>query len=434
MTIFGVSGVAGNIGVDITPEVAMSVGRAIGLRYSDVVLSRDANDGGSMLTNAVAAGICSVGSDVTDIGICPVPTSVRAVAKNGCLITVTAPIGSSGYRWIRFSGQDGSSFPPGTMEDIRGIIDDRAKAPYVRHDSVGSVSREGIPAAAHMKDIADSVGGLDCPVIIDCASDSTSLVTPLLFAGMGASVTAMNSVIGKGLTGISRGLNEYDLRNLIKHVRSEPGSIGIAHDGSGSRVAVIDESGRSLSGNVLMTLLASYLKMDSIAVTMNTTMAIGDVVKGRIVRTARGDDHLADAMKKNNIPFGGEPSGTFIFGNKSFCSDGIYAAALVAKIASEGSLRHAVDEIPTYPYGNADIKFAGDREDIAKRLSDRMSSADCDALVTDDGWRAELSDGWYHIRVSDFENKVRITAEARDKVYMNCLMDIAEDLVSSCIR
>jgi phosphoglucosamine mutase len=432
MTVIGMSGVAGNVGTEITPEVAVSVGRAIGSRYKNVVISRDADDCGMMIADAVAAGICSMGSDVVDIGICPLPTSVRCIAKEGCGISVTAPMGSANYRWIRFTDHDGSSFTAGQMDEIRGIINDGVKAPYVKHDSVGIVSMEDIPAAAHMKDVIDRIEGLDCPVIIDCASDSTSLVTPLLFAEMGADVITMNSVIGKGLTG--RYSVESNMRDLIKHVRSVPGSIGIAHDSSGSRVAAIDESGRLLSGDVLTTLLASHLMVESIAVPMNATMAIDEIVKGKVIRTMTGDDHIADAMKKNMLPFGGEPSGTFIFADPSFCPDGIYAAALIAKIASDGSLRQAVDELPRYPSGSTDIKFIGDREDILKRLGDRMSSADCDALTAADGWRAELSDGWYYIRMSNFENRVRITAEARDKVYMNCLLDIAEDLVSSCIR
>ncbi|MDR0778132.1 MAG: hypothetical protein LBE48_01650 [Methanomassiliicoccaceae archaeon] len=430
MTVIGMSGVAGNIGSEITPEVALSIGRAIGSRYDDVVVSRDADDCGMMIVNAIAAGLSSMGSNVADIGICPLPTSVRSFSKGACGISVTAPMGSSDYRWIRFTNNDGSSFSPSQIDEIRSAIGSNS-VPYVKHNSVGPVSKENIPLDAHAEDIINSVGNLDCPAIIDCASDSTSLVTPLIFAEMGAEVTAMNSVIGKGLTG--RYAGRSNLRDMIKHVRSEPGSIGITHNSSGSVVSVIDESGRPLSGGLLMTLLASYLKIRSVAVSMNTTMAIDEIV-GKVIRTNTGDDHLADAMRSNDISFGGEPSGTFIFGNASFCPDGIYAAVLAAKIASGGSLRQAVDEIPNYPSGNMDVKFTGDREDIIKRLSERMTSADCDALITADGWRAELSDGWYYIRMSNFENKIRIMAEARDKVYMNCLLDIAEDLVSSCIR
>jgi phosphoglucosamine mutase len=432
MTVIGMSGVAGNIGTEITPEVAMSVGRAIGSRHKNVTISRDADDCGMMIADAIAAGVCSMGSDVVDIGICPLPTSVRAVAKEGCGVSVTAPMGSAKYRWIRFSGQDGASFTADQTDEIRTMINNSAKAQYVKHNSVGIVSRENIPAAAHMKDVIDRAEELDCPVIIDCASDSTSLVTPLLFAEMGANVITMNSSIGKGLTG--RYSSESNMRDLIKHVRSVPGSIGIAHDSSGSRVVAIDESGRLLSGDVLTSLFASHLMVGSIAVPMNATMAIDEIVKGKVIRTMTGDDHIADAMKKNALPFGGEPTGTFIFADMSLCPDGIYAAALIAKIASDGSLRQAVDELPRYPSGSTDIKFIGDREDILKRLGDRMASADCDAMTAADGWRADMSDGWYYIRMSNFEDKIRITAEARDKVYMNCLLDIAEDLVSSCIR
>ena len=434
MTVFGVSGVAGKVGGEITPEMAVMVGRAIGLRYRNVVMCRDVKGTGPMISNALAAGLCSVGCDVTNIGICPLPTAVRAIKKDGYGIMVTAPRGPSGYSWIRFINHDGSSFTPSQLKMLSGIADGVFDAPYVKHDSVGIIRNGEPPVAAHIREIIDRIGNIDCPVIVDCAADSASLVTPTLLSDMGADVVTINSCIGRSLAGRPPEPVEANLRDLMKHVRSEPGSIGIAHDGNGSRVGVIDESGRYLCGNTLMTLLASHLKVGSVAVPVDATIAIDEIVKGDVIRTRIGDDHVAEAMKNNGLSFGGESSGTFIFGDASFCPDGIYAAALIASIASEGSLRQSVDELPRYPICKSDVRINCDKEDLAKRLDAKISSSEHRSLIKVDGWRVEMDDGWYLIRLSNFEDKVRITAEARDRVYMNCLMDIAHDTVTSCIR
>ena len=434
MTVFEVSGVAGKVGGEITPEVAVKVGRAIGLRYGRVVLSRDAKGTGPMISNALAAGLCSAGCNVTDVGICPLPTSVRAIDTGGCGIMVTAPRGLSGYSWIRFNNYDGSSFAPAQLADVHKVVNDNMDLPPVKHDKIGMMTSEEPPVTEHISKVIKDIGSLDCPVVIDCASDSTSIVTPLLMTQMGADVTTINSNIHRSLVGRPPEPIEANLRDLIKHVRSEPGSIGVAHDGSGSRVAIIDESGRYVCGNTLVTLLASKLKVSSMVVPVNTTMAVEEIVKGNVIRTKIGDDHVSDALKKNHLQFGAEPSGTFIFGGASFCPDGIYAAAALASIANEGSLRQRVDELPYYPICNSDMKFNCDKSDLAERLDIKIRSMEYESLVTVDGWRVDMADGWYLIRLSNFENKVRITAEARDRVYMNCLLDIARDIVASCIR
>jgi len=432
MTVFGVSGVAGKVGGEITPELAVRIGRAIGLRYGHVVMSSDIKRTGPMIINALAAGLCSAGCEVTDIGICPLPTTVRAVEKDGCSLMVTSPRGQAEYTWIRFNNYDGSSFSHSQLSEIERAMNSAEGMPTVKHDMIGMVTSAEPPATAHINKIIKDVGNIDCPVIIDCGADTTSLVTPRLMAQMGADVTTINSIVQRVFVGRAPEPIEANLRELIKHVRSEPGAIGIAHDGNGSRVGIIDESGKYVCGNTLVTLLASHLKVDSIAVPVNTTMAVDEVAKGNVIRTKIGDDHVSEAMKKNRLRFGGEPSGTFIFSGASFCPDGIYAAAVLAGIASEGSLRQAIGELPYYPICNSDVRFNSEKADLARRLEERMRSVDCRSLVTVDGWRVEMDDGWYLIRLSNFENTVRITAEARDRVYMHCLLDMARDLVVSC--
>ncbi|MDR2866036.1 MAG: hypothetical protein LBV13_01320 [Methanomassiliicoccaceae archaeon] len=433
MISFGVSGVAGIAGVDITPEAALNVGRAVGRLHKNVTVSRDAGKSGLMIMNALTAGICSVGCEVTNIGICPLPTSILSVGRGGCGVMVISPQSSGGHMWVRMNNADGSSFSPKQMDGVRDIV--TAGAPSVDGvpDPVGLIKKEGPRIDEHITSVISSAGTADCPVIIDCMNDASSLIAPRLLADMGADVKAMNSNIGMPLSGRPTELGRTN-SDLIRHVRASPGSIGIAFDGSGSRISVVDESGRLLSGNTLITLIASHLKADSIAVPISTSMAVDEVVKGNVIRTRVGDNHLSEAMKKNGLPLGGEPSGTFIFGNSSFCPDGTHAAAVIAVIASEGSLRQAVDELPSYPVGNADIGIKGDKVDMAKRLDEKIASAGHGSLVTADGWRVGMPDGWYLIRISNFENKVRIVAEARDRVYMNCLMDIAKDIVMSCMR
>jgi phosphoglucosamine mutase len=345
---------------------------------------------------------------------------------------VTSPRGPPEYGGVRFINPDGSSFTLNQIKDIGVQFESAVK--YAKHDAVGRIKRNEPPFGEHIGFIRDVVGEIDCPVIVDCASDSTSLVTPPLLAGLGADVTTVNSNIGDGLSRRNPEPIEHNLHDLMSQVRGEPGSIGIAHNGDGSKVGVIDEGGRFVNGNALLALIASRLKADSVAVPYNASMVLDEVVKGDVIRTAAGDGNVAEVMRKNGLPFGGCSTGAMIFGDTLLCPDGIYAAAIIAQIASEGSLRQQIDEMPSYPMASAEMRINGEKEDIAKRLDEKIRSTEYEALISSEGWRVEMPDGWYFIRISGFENAVRITAEARDKMYMSGLMDIAKDIVSACIR
>jgi phosphoglucosamine mutase len=147
-----------------------------------------------------------------------------------------------------------------------------------------------------------------------------------------------------------------------------------------------------------------------------------------------GDVFVSDALKKSGLKFGGEPSGTFIFADQTFCPDGVYGAAFLAKMAQEASLAEMVDEIPSYPMAQKVYLYDGDREQISAKLWTEISSLDYEQLISEDGWRAEFDSGWFLVRFSGTEPKIRVTAEARDITYMNCLMDIADSVLERCLR
>ena len=151
-------------------------------------------------------------------------------------------------------------------------------------------------------------------------------------------------------------------------------------------------------------------------------------------RSRVGDVFVSDALKKNGLRFGGEPSGTFIFADQTYCPDGVYGAAFLAKMAQESSLADLVDDIPCYPMSQKVYPYEGDRSQISNRLWTEISSLDYERLVSVDGWRAEFDSGWLLIRFSGTEPKIRVTAEARDLTYMNCLMDIADNVLERCLR
>jgi phosphoglucosamine mutase len=167
---------------------------------------------------------------------------------------------------------------------------------------------------------------------------------------------------------------------------------------------------------------------------MDASMVLDDIVS-KVVRCRVGDVYVAEALKQSGLEFGGEPSGTYIFPQETFCPDGVYAGALLAKMASEQRLSDMLDALPSYPVKRTSHKFEHhQRPAVEAALAAASEGLDCDRLLTMDGYRAEYPDGWFLVRLSGTEPKLRVTVEARGREELERLANIAADLVGRCLR
>jgi phosphoglucosamine mutase len=197
----------------------------------------------------------------------------------------------------------------------------------------------------------------------------------------------------------------------------------------------VDENGRFVDGDKLLALFASVLGATGLVAPIDASMVLDDMVKGNVIRTKVGDVYVAEALKKSGLPFGGEPSGTFIFPKETYCPDGVYAAALLAKYAQEQRVSDMIDSLPSYPRTRESFMFpAENRKALNDKMAEEMSGVSCNRLITVDGFRAEFDDGWYLMRLSGTEPKLRISVEARDKDVMDRLMGQARTIVKRCMK
>jgi phosphoglucosamine mutase len=178
----------------------------------------------------------------------------------------------------------------------------------------------------------------------------------------------------------------------------------------------VDEEGRYVSGDRLLALFASLLQVKDMAAPVDASMVLDDIVGRPIVRTRVGDMFVSEALKKKGLPFGGEPSGTFIFPSVNYCPDGMLAGAYLLKLLDGRPLKDVVASLPTYPSVRDSFSFdPSGRQKVEERLAEEM--------CTVDGYRVDLGHGWLLVRLSGTEPKVRLTAEARNQ---KDLMEIAE--------
>src|SRR5437867_3079336 len=118
VSLFGSSGIRGLANVDVTPDLALAVGRAVGAQYRDVIVGRDPRLSGRMLASAFASGVLSVGGSVCDAGLVSTPTLARGASGYGCGAVITASHNPGEYNGIKLWNPDGMAFAGEQQEDV----------------------------------------------------------------------------------------------------------------------------------------------------------------------------------------------------------------------------------------------------------------------------------------------------------------------------
>ena len=433
--MFGTSGIRGAVGEEVTAELALSVGRALASEgYERVVVGRDVRESGTMLVDALSAGIRECGGDVFDIGIAPTPTVARGVdwldADAGVVITASHnPKTDNGIKLWSPSGQAFDT-------ERRAAITERVEnerydlEPW---DGVGDRKRHEGLLERHAETITDTVddpSGLD--VVIDVGNGAGS-VTAEALVDLGCEVRTLNAQQDGRFPGRPSEPNEETLEDLQRLVGATDADLGIAHDGDGDRMVAVDERGRFVPKDLLLALFAREEAGDGdrIAAPVDTSLAVDDAVAtvgASVTRTAVGDVYVAERATEPDVVFGGEPSGAWIWPDETLCPDGPLAAAKLAAMTKRaGSLAELVDDLETYPIRRTSIDVT-DKAAVMERVETTVRERDLevDAL---DGVRIDHGDGWTLVRPSGTESVVRITAEARDPERAEELFDEAREIV-----
>jgi phosphoglucosamine mutase len=414
--LFGSSGIRMQYGQTLI-DLALRVGGSVGAGRKRVIVGSDTRSTRHVLTESLIAGLLSSGADVLSGGIAPTPTVAYAArnADAGCM--VTASHNPEEYNGLKLFNPDGSSFTLKQQREIEAIV---ATPVWSGWDEIG-VKTPGDIVTPHREAVLSSVSlSEDLLVVLDCGGGAGSVITPDLLKEAGVSAVALNCDPTGTFPRPSEPLPE-NLSYIPSIIRKSGAGCGIAHDGDADRCVAFDNRGRFIAGEHLLMLFARYLDLNEVVTTVDASMAIEEVATVR--RTPVGDSYVSEALLSWGS-LGGEPSGSWIFPSHSFCPDGIYAAALICEIAGEWDIAEEIDQMPRYPI-------------LRSAISTPCGPAALSALgaeIPTDGLRVAEEDGWYLIRASGTEPKVRITAEGRTVQLAKTLLAEGEDRLKAAIR
>ena len=434
MRLFGSSGIRGITNVDVTPELALNVGKATGKGCSGAIIARDPRVAGIMIEEAFAAGLMSAGCDVTRLGIVPTPTLAYAARNYNLGVMITASHNPAEYVGMKLWNPDGMAFDSKQQEGIEEAVGSSGYL-LAKWDEIGDINIYRNAVEDHIKAIMEHTGQLQgLRVVVDCGNGAASVITPFLLRRLGCRVLALNSNPDGHFRARNPEPKEGNLELLMQMVRELGADLGIAHDGDADRMMAVDDKGRFVGGDQLLAIFAAHEEVDSIVVPIDTSLIVDDALPStRIHRSRVGDVYVAETMKKEKAAFGGEPSGSWIFPRISFCPDGIYAAVRLIEIIGIRKLSEMVDELPVYLTRRIGITCPDQRKEGA--MAEIACELSCLGEVsTIDGIRVATGNGWVLVRPSGTEPKIRVTAEARlgvDEMFIKTCRTVESAIGSS---
>ncbi|WP_144905712.1 phosphoglucosamine mutase [Halobellus captivus] len=437
--MFGTSGVRGEVGSDVTADLALSMGRALAsVGYRRIVVGRDTRESGEMLVNALSAGLCECGADVVDVGIAATPTVARSVgwldADAGVVITASHnPPKDNGLKLWNPSGQ---AFDADQRTVIADTIENEAYS-FASAADVGTTRYWEERNERHVAALRDACSAVDDVHVAVDIGNGAGVVTATALRELGATVSTLNAVPDGSFPARPSEPTAQNCRALRQFVATSDADLGVAHDGDADRLVAVDEHGDFVMGDHLLALFARSVATagDTVAAPLNTSLAVDDAlasVGASVVRTKVGDVFVAERATDRDVVFGGEPSGAWIWPEETLCPDGPLAACRLVNLVDErGSLAGQLDGIGGYVTRRTNLSC----DDSAAVIEEvhRRASKSYDGIEATDGIRVPVGDGWFLIRASGTQPLVRLTAEADDPGRADELLERARELITPSI-
>jgi len=265
---------------------------------------------------------------------------------------------------------------------------------------------------------------------MDCANGATSVINKEIFSQLGANVELINSDTNYGQK-INFNCGSTHLEQLSSLVIDKHLDFGIAYDGDGDRCLMIDHTGAVVDGDDIIAILANFLQLDRIAVTVMANQGLLNwATDNRITTeiTAVGDSNVAAAMRLQNIKIGGEQSGHIILPNEP-TGDGILTSLMVAKAVavSNKTLHELASVVTKLPQVILNLPVS------AEQKSSLKTSEAAKTLLLEYSQKLEPLSGRLLVRPSGTENLIRITMWGNDETQINTLAEELKTRLSTAL-
>lgn len=432
---FGTDGVRGKVGqYPITPDFALKLGWAAGKVLATqgskkVLIGKDTRISGYMLESALEAGLAAAGLSAAFTGPMPTPAIAYLTrtfrAEAGIVISASHnPYDDNG---IKFFSAVGEKLPDEVEEAIEAMLDQPMDC--VESAELGRASRINDAVGRYIEFCKStfpahlSLEGYK--IVVDCANGATYHIAPNVMRELGAEVIEIGTR-PDGLN-INEKCGATDIKALQKVVVEAGADVGLAYDGDGDRLIMVDHLGNKVDGDQVLFIIArealrSGKLQGGVVGTLMSNMSLELALKQLAIPFARanvGDRYVLELLKEKDWKLGGENSGHIIVLDKNTTGDGIVASleVLAAMASHKMSLADLAKAVPLFPQVLINVRFAGG--------ANPLDSDEVKAVAKDVEQRL-TGKGRILLRKSGTEPLIRVMVECEDgELAQQCAEEIA---------
>jgi len=430
----GVSGIRGVVGETFTPELMVRVGSAFAefVRGGTVVVGRDSRATGDAIAKNIESVLILSGCDVIDTGIIPTPTVQLMVEelKVAGGIVISASHNPIEWNALKLINGRGVFLNASEMSRIFTLMDKQFK--YPRWNKIGNIHFFTDAETIHINRVLRVIDGKKIRekgfrVALDSVNGAGSIITQKLLRELGCEVIPVHCDI----TGtFPRGAEPIasNLKDLSARVIAESADIGFAQDPDADRLAIVDERGIPIGEENTIALVVEHLlskRPGKVVINLSTTRAVEDIAKryrATVKRTAVGEIHVVDYMRRYGARIGGEGNGGVISPEVHLGRDSLVGIAYILEMLSERrkTVSQLVDMLPRYVMRKGKVQYDDRKKYLSALKKARVQFKD-ERITEIDGLRIDFihedsfSGGWVHLRPSNTEPVFRIIAEGTTK-------------------
>ncbi|MCK4933899.1 phosphoglucosamine mutase [Candidatus Bathyarchaeota archaeon] len=447
--LFGTSGIRGRVSTMITPQLVLKVGQALAsfTEADRILVARDTRTTSPMLEHALIAGITSCGATALQQSVIPTPVLAYLTKQTEAAagVMITASHNPPEYNGLKLYNPDTTAYNRIQQTQMEQLIDKREfqRSSWQNMGRTLSVDKTDQYVEMITRKIT-----LEKPwkVVLDLGNGATSQLAPRIFRQLNCNTLVLNAQPDGYFPGRGAETNEESLKPLCSVVKEMEADLGIAYDGDGDRMIVIDEKGHVTSSDQTFASYAAHAirKGDrKIMVThVEASMCVEKMIEaegGKVVRTKVGDVSIAEAMREHDAAFGGEPCGAWIHPDFHYCPDGILSSILLLKALEDidTSLFQFVSKAPKYPLMRQNIFCPNHLKskvliEAYKTLPEIFHQVEEQSKI--DGLRLTMEGGWLLLRPSGTESLIRLTVEAETQTDVKNIMIKAVKLIEKLIK
>lgn len=435
---FGTDGIRGRVGSDkIHPEFMMKLGWAVGRvlghgQHNNVLIGKDTRISGYMFESALEAGFSAAGVNVRFLGPMPTPAIAYLTqtfrAQAGVVISASHnPYQDNGIKFFDAHGEK-------LADEIEQAIEAEMEKPFelVESNLLGKASRVIDANGRYIEFCKSTISSRlrfhGLKVVLDCANGATYRIAPSVFAELGAEVITIGDK-PDGLN-INQGYGSTSPEKLQAKVLSTGADVGIAFDGDGDRVHMVDAKGNLVNGDGVLFIIAMDRHLQNklhggVVGTLMTNMGLEvkfQDVGIPFVRTDVGDRYVLSSLKEKSWLIGGETSGHIVCLDRTTTGDGVIAAlqVLARMVREQKSLEELTREVELYPQ----ILFNYQTND-ASQLLKQTDFLDCIREIEDQ----LQGKGRILVRASGTEPVLRILFEGPDEQQLQKQQQMLENFL-----